>query len=89
LTHAEIAGLRSREHKKTFEEMLVAIRDSLSDLASSHDGEDGEYVDDQDTEQGKLSEDDKPCCVIGTITKMVQQCMERLWQKQMYLDELT
>jgi hypothetical protein len=33
MTHAEIAGLMSREPEKTFEEMLVAIGDSLSDLA--------------------------------------------------------
>jgi hypothetical protein len=42
MTQVEIAGLTSRKHEKTFEEMLVAIRDSLSDLACSDDGEDGE-----------------------------------------------
>ena len=42
MTHAEIAGLTSREPQKTSEEMLVAIGDSLSDLACSDDGEDGE-----------------------------------------------
>jgi hypothetical protein len=73
MTHAEIAGLTSREPEKTFEEMLAAIGDSLSDLASSNDGEDGEDEDDEDTEQGKLSEDDEPGWVMGTITKMVQQ----------------
>ena len=46
MTQAEIAGLTSREPEKTFEEMLVAIGDSLSDLASSDDGEDGEEQDD-------------------------------------------
>jgi len=47
MTHAEIAGLTSREPEKTFEEMLVAIGESLSDLASSDDGEDGEDEDDE------------------------------------------
>ena len=75
MTQAEIAGLTSREPKKTFEEMLVAIRDSLSDLASSDDGEDGEEEDDEETEQGNLSEDDEPGWVMGTITKTVQQRM--------------
>jgi len=42
MTQAAIAGLTSREPEKTFEEMLVALGDSLSDLASSDDGEDGE-----------------------------------------------
>jgi hypothetical protein len=69
--------------------MLVAIRDSLSDLASSDHGEDGEDEDDEETEQHKLSEVDKPGCVMGTITKTVQQLMERFRQSQMKLDELT
>ena len=76
MTHAEIAGLTSREPEKMFEEMLVTIGDSLSDLASSDHGEDGEDEDDQETEQGKLSDDDEPSWVMGTITKTVQQRME-------------
>jgi hypothetical protein len=82
MTHAEIAGLTSREPEKTFQEMLAAIGDSLSDLASSNDGENGEDEDDEDTEQGKLSDDDKPSWVMGTITKTVQQRMEMFRQKQ-------
>jgi hypothetical protein len=89
MTHAELAGLTSREPEKMFEEMLVAIGDSLSDLASSDDGEDGEDEDDEETEQGKLSEDDEPSWVMGIITKTVQQRMERFRQKQMKFDELT
>jgi len=89
MMHPEIAGLTSREPEKTFEEMLVAIGDSLSDLASSHDGEDAEEEDDEETEQGNLSEDDKTGWVMGTITKTFQQRMERFRQKQMKLDKLT
>jgi hypothetical protein len=66
MTHAEHAGLTSREPEKMFEEMLVAIGDSLSDLASSNDGEDGEDEDDVETEQGKLSKNDEPVWVMGT-----------------------
>ena len=65
MTHAELAGLMSRKPEKTFDEMLVAIGDSLSDLASSDDGEDGEDEDDKESEQGKLSEDDEPGWVRG------------------------
>jgi len=89
MTHAEIVGLASRKPGKTFEEMLVAIGNSLSDLASSDDGEDGEDEDDEETEQGKLSEEDEPGWVMGTFTKTVQQRMKRFRQKQMKLDELT
>jgi len=87
--HAEIAGLTSREPEKTFEVMLVAIGDSLRDLASSDNGVDGAEEDDEETEQGNLSEDNEPGWVMATITKKVQQRMERFWQKQMKLDELT
>jgi hypothetical protein len=84
---AESVGLTAREHGQTFEEMLDAIGDSLRDLACSDDEEDGE--DDEDTEQGKLSEDYEPGWVMGTISKMVQQRMERFREKQLKLDELT
>jgi hypothetical protein len=40
MAHAEIVELTSREPEKTVEEMMAAIGDSLSDLASSDDGED-------------------------------------------------
>jgi len=89
MTQAEIVELTSRETEKTFEEMLVAIGDSLSDLASSDDGEDGEEEDEEQTEQGNLSKDDEPGWVMGTITKTVQQRMEGCRQKQLKLDELT
>jgi len=70
MAHAEIAGVMFREPEKTFEEMMAAIGDSLSDLASSNNGEDGED-EDEETEQGKLSEDDQPSWVMGTISKTV------------------
>jgi len=88
MKHAVIKGLTNKELEKTFEKMMVAIGDSLSDLASSDNGEDGEE-EDEETEQGKLSEDDKPGWAMGTITKTIQQRMERFRQMQMKLDELT
>jgi len=84
---AESGGLTAREPGQTFEEMLDTIGDSLSDLTSSDNEEDGE--DDEDTEHGKLSEDDEPGWVMGTISKTVQQRMERFREKQIKLDELT
>ena len=104
---AENVGLTTREPEKTFEEMMVAIWDSLSNLASSgdgedgededdegteqsklnNDGEDGEDEDDEETEQSKLNEDDVPSWVMGTISKTVQQRMERIRLNQMKLDE--
>jgi len=80
MKHAEIAVLTNTERKKSFKDMMVTIGDSLNVLASSDNGEDGEDEDDEETEQGKLSEDDEPGWVIYTMTKKVQQRMERLWQ---------
>jgi hypothetical protein len=77
MLRAEIPGLTSRQPEKTFEGRLVAIRDSLCDLASSDNGKNGEDEDDEETEQGKFSEDDDPGWVMGTITKSVQQSIER------------
>jgi len=77
--------------EETFKEMLNAIGDSLSHLASSEDEEDGEDDDDdeEDTELGKLSKNDEPGWAMGTISKTVQHRMESFQQKQMRLDELT
>jgi len=89
MTYAEIAGLTSREPDKTFDEMLEAIGDSLSDLASSDDGEAGEDEHDDETVQGNLSEDDEPSWVMGTITERVLQRRERFRRKQIKLSLLT
>jgi len=51
---------------------MVAIGDSLSDLPRSDIEEDGEDEENEDTEPGKLSEEDKPGWVIGTISETVQ-----------------
>jgi hypothetical protein len=89
MTDAEFAGFTSRKPENLFDEMLVAIGNSLSDLGSSDDGEDGEDEDDEETEQGKLREDDEPGWVIGTFTKTVPRRMESFCQEQMKFDKLT
>jgi len=86
---AENVGLMNREAEMTFQELMVAIGDSLSDIPCSDDGKNGEDEDDEETEQGRLSEDDKPRWMMGTIKKMVQQRMERLNQKLIKLEEWT
>ena len=88
---AESAGTTTEKAERTFEEMLNAIGDGLSHLASSddeQDGEDEEYYED-DTQLGKLSDDDEPGWVMGTISKTVQHHLQSFRQKQMKLDELT
>ena len=67
------------------------IGDSLSDVASSDDEQDGEEEkdDEADTELGKFSDDDVPGWVMGTISKTVQHRMESVRHQQMRFDELT
>jgi len=68
---------------------MVAIEDSLSDLASTNNEEDREVEDDEGTEQGKVSKDDEPGNVMGTISKIVQQHPEWFQQHQMKPDKMT
>jgi len=90
MTNAENVGLTSRKPEKTFDEILPAMGDSLRYLPSSDDADNGQDEEgDEDEERGKLSENDEPCWVIGTISKTVQQHMERFAQRQVKLDELT
>ena len=90
MSNVEKPGLTTKDPEKTFKQMLNAIEDSLSDFASSDDEEDAEDAyEDNDTEQGKLNEDDEPSCVMGTISKMLPRLIERFWQKKIKLDELT
>jgi len=86
---SDIEELTTTVPNKTLQEMLVAIGNSMSDVAYSDDVEDAEGEGDEGTEQRKVREDDEPGWVMGTITKTVQQSMERFRQKQMTLGELT
>jgi len=83
MTTAANQGATTRKPKAKFEEMLNAIRDSLSNLASSDDDQDGEdgVDDEEDTELGMLSDDDEPLWVMITITKTLQHGMESFGQK--------
>lgn len=73
MRNAETTESRSRKPVNTFEVMLYAIRDRLSNLASSNDDESGEDKEDDEKESqlGKMSEDDKPGWVLVTISKTV------------------
>jgi hypothetical protein len=90
MTTAESAGGTSRKPETTFDEMLNAVKESLSNLLTFEDEQDGEDEEDEeeDTELGKLSHDE-PGWVMGTISNQVQHRKESFRQKQMGLDELT
>ena len=90
MRNAEKAGLTTTKPETTFEEMLNARGDSLSNLASSDIGENGEDEDDDEADPvgSKLSDDDEPGWVMGTISETEQYRKERFRQKQMKLDKL-
>jgi len=50
MNDAQNARLTNREPEKSFQEMIVSIRDCSSHIASSDDDEDGEDEDDEETE---------------------------------------
>jgi hypothetical protein len=68
-----------------------AIGDTLSNLASPNAEQDGEDKEDDeaDTDLGKLTDDDEPGWVMGTISKSVQHRRESFRPKQMRLDTMT
>lgn len=82
-------GLTSRKPETSMEKMLNTIGDLLSNLPTSSDEEDGENKeDDEDTVLRKLSKDDEPSWVMGTIFNMIHHHMQIFQQKQMRFDEL-
>jgi hypothetical protein len=91
MVNDEMGRSTTTKSEITFEERLNAIGDSLSDLASSEDEEDGEDEDYDEEDMGHrmLSKDGEPGWVMGKISKMVQHRMEGFRQKQLRLDELT
>jgi len=88
--NAQKAGLTTRKPKNTFDEMLSAMRDSLSDVACSDDEEygDDEEEDGADEALGKLREVDEPGWEMGTISKTVEQPVDSFRQTQMKHVEL-
>jgi len=91
MTNAKKAGLTTRKPEKTFEEMLIAIRVSLSCLASSDTEEDLEDQEDigEHPELGKLSNHHEPGWVMGSIFQTAHHHNETIRLKQVRIEELT
>jgi len=88
--NAEQSRSTTRKPETTFEEVLNAIRDSLTNLPSSDNEQDGKDEDDdgEETELGKFSEDDEPGWVMCTTSQTVPHCKESFRQTQMRIDKL-
>jgi hypothetical protein len=71
-------GASTEQPETPFEEMLNAMGDSLSDLASCDDGQNGESEEDdeENPDLGKVSDDDESGWVMDTITKTLQHRIE-------------
>jgi len=68
---------------------MGALGDRPRDFVNPEDEQDGNDEVDEDSELGHLRGDDLPRWVVGILYQMVQQHMERFWQKQMRFDKLT
>lgn len=70
MVSADIAGLTDTKTNNIFEELLIFIRDSLSDLCNSDNGENGDGEDnhEDDSEPGKLYKHDEPRGVISSVS---------------------
>jgi len=91
MRNCEKAGLTTTKPETTFQESVNTIGDSLSDYECSDDEQDRDNQDDDDEDPagGKLTEDDEPGWVMGTISKTEHYRMEGFRHKQMKLDEVT
>lgn len=86
---AEPAELATMWPTITAGHMTIAIGDSLSNHACSKTVQYGHDENDEDTELGKLSEDDQPGWVVATMSISAHQQMQSYTQMWMKLDELT
>lgn len=86
---ADTTGLTTMEPQKMYHEMMVAIGDILTDIASSDYGKDLEDDNNDESEQGQLTENDEPGCVMHTITLMVQERMDKFRQKRINFNKPT
>lgn len=85
---AEHMWLTTSKARNSCLDILVGIRDYLSDYGSSIDDEDGEDEDNEEKKLCKLSEGVQPGCVLGSLSDMVPQHLERIQHKQMRLERL-
>jgi len=81
MRQADTGELITGEPEITFQVIVIAVGDSLSDLAYSDNQQDGDDEDAEHTELSKLSKDEVPGGVLGAISKTVQQHIEGFWQK--------
>jgi hypothetical protein len=90
MTTAERVGATTIKPETRFEKRSNTIGDILSDLGIPDNEQDGEDEDDdeEEAELGKLSDDDEPGWVMGTMCRTVQYRIQSLRQKPMNLDEL-
>jgi len=88
MQNAANVELATKEPEIPSKHMMIAIGEGLSNHAYFKTVEDGHDKDDEDTELGKLSEDDQPGWVVATMPITAQQRMQTYRQMWIKLDEL-
>jgi len=81
MRYAQKAGLTTTKPETTFEETWNTIGDVWCDPPCPNSREAGEHEDDDKEypELGKLSEDEEPGWVMGTISKTAEYRMDHVW----------
>jgi hypothetical protein len=85
---SENMGLMSREQENMFSEMMLAFQVSLRDIPRS-DNTGMRKRNNDETDRGKVSEDDQPGWVLGTRLNIFQPLMESFRQIQIKLEAFT
>lgn len=90
MRYVERARSTATKPEIPFEKMLNVIGGDLSDYSYSNDEEDRQYenCDEDATRLDQLTDGDKPGCILGKISKMVQHHLPNDQQKLWRLDKL-
>lgn len=89
--YAEIKVFKTQWLEESFKERPNTLGDNLNSFPTFGNDKDveDEDSDDEESNLGKLSEDNEPSWVVGTTCKTVRHCIESFWQTQMRLHKLT
>lgn len=84
MRNADMVGLKTRKPKTIFHKILNEFGDSKRDLPGLENREDGECSDEDEDDivMCKLSEDDRPCQVLGTISRTIPHHLHRFQRMQ-------
>jgi hypothetical protein len=79
ITNADNARITTRDFEIRCPKMIIATAAIPNGFGFFVNVGNEDHENDQDTVLSKLTEEDKPSWVVGTVSKMVHQQIERYW----------